>query len=545
MIVFCGSAQKYYFSFKTDAVYLADYNIIKCTFIMAEGKTIFEKTDNGNDFCNLDVLFFIPPVFRIMGQKWEAYPLGMGYLVSTLDQIKIKSAIYYSNYLEIDECPPNIYFLLYLSKKWEEFYSVVKEPENEIWKEITYVLEKTKPKVVCLGSCIVDLPSLDMVIRLIKAYDKDIPIVVGGPSATTYYEKLIQNPSIDYLVIGEGEQTIRELIPLLLNKPVDAEKVRKIEGIIFRQGNTVIQTEKRELISNLDEIPFPNREKVFYVEKNKELKKLYLIRDILLSRGCPFNCKFCSAFTVWGTRKPRFRSKENIIEEIKLLKSRYNQTFFVFWDDLFTSNRKRVIDFCNALIEYNLNITWLALARIDTIDEELLLLMKKAGCVQIQFGIESGSDRILKLVNKGISVSQVIEKAKIIRKCNIPWSTFWVIGFPTETEDEIYDTLKLIDTIDPTMAELSVFSPYPGTEFYTELLQSGHISDESDRCDASYFEKNYTLNIPAERFKEIAIHAFNHISRHNNKKSILVNLRYANWLLQRKISELKKTLKNN
>jgi len=509
---------------------------------MVDGQTFMEKNDTPSDFSNLDVLFFIPPVFRIMGQKWDAYPLGLGYLVSTLDKINVKSAIYYSNYLEVDECPPNIYFLFYVSKQWEKFYSAVKDPEDDIWKEITLVLEKTNPKVVCLGSCIVDLPSLNMVINLIKAYNKEIIVVVGGPSATTYSEKLIQNPLIDFLVIGEGERTVGELIPILLNKPLNPEKIRAVKGIIYREGENVIRNENRELIFNLDEIPFPNREKVFFVDKSKELKKLYLIRDILLSRGCPFNCKFCSAFTVWGTRKPRSRTKENIIEEINLLKSRYNQTFFIFWDDLFTSNRKRVVDFCNALIQSNLNITWLALARIDTIDEELLLLMKEAGCVQIQFGIESGSDRILELVNKGITVNQVIEKAKIIRKCKIPWSTFWVIGFPTETEEEISETLKLIDIINPTIAELSVFSPYPGTVFYSELSQSGHISEDTDRVDASYFEKNYTLNIPADRFKDIAIHAFNYISRHNNKKSLLMNLRYAKWLLYKKFSELKKSI---
>jgi len=479
-----------------------------------------EKKDNDfNDYSNLDILFLVPPVFRIMGKKWDSYPLGLGYLVSSLDQKKIKSAIYHANYLEVDECPPNENWVLYLSKQWEKFYSTIEDVDNDIWHEIAHVLEITNPKIVGISSCIVDLPSTYKVANLIKKYNNEIIVIVGGPSATTYSEKLINSPAIDFLVIGEGERTISELIPVLLNKPLNFEKIRAIKGLMYRDRNNVITNEKRDLISNLDDIPFPNREKVFIIDRSKNVKKIYLTSDILLSRGCPFKCKFCSAFTVWGTRKSRSRTNENILEEITHLKCKYNQDFFVFWDDLFSVNKSKVVDLCNKLIQLNLNIKWVCLARLDTVDKELLLLMKRAGCIEIQFGIESGSDRILSYVNKGLTIGQIVEKSKTVRECNIPWRIFLIIGFPTETEQEIFETIQFVDILKPTCVDLSIFAPYPGTELYSELYQLGQISDKSDRCDTSYFEKNYTLNISEERFKEIAIYAFNYIENHNKKMS--------------------------
>jgi len=502
------------------------------------------------EFKNLDVLFLTPPVWRIMGKKWNAYPLGLGYLVSSLNQIRIKSAIYHANYLEVDECSPIENMTLYMSKQWEKYYAVTEDSENEIWKELIHVLKITTPKIVGISSTIVDLPATNRIVEIIKKINKDIIVIVGGASATTYSEKLMQNPQIDCLVMGEGERTVQELVPILLQNPLDWERLEKVKGIKYRiGGNDVIEwaikTEPRELIKNLDEIPFPDREKMFIVTRSGDLKKIYLPSDILLSRGCAFKCKFCSTFTIWGTHKPRSRSSENIIKEIIELKTRYNQNQFTFWDDLFTLNRSRVVKLCNDLIQQNIDIKWACLVRIDTVDKELLDLMKKAGCINIQFGIESGSDRVLSYIKKGLTKNQIIEKAKIIRECKIPWHIFLIIGFPDETEQEIEETIQFIDILKPDSVDLSIFSPYPGTEFYTELVQSGHITENSDRSDPFYLDKSYTLKIPEERFKEIAVRSLKYVNHYNNKitspgKGIMMGIRVGGWWVLNKATALKR-----
>lgn len=466
-------------------------------------------------FSDLDVLFLIPPVFRIMGKKWDAYPLGVGYLVSTLGHQGIKSAIYHANYLEVDECPPEEYFTQYMSEQWATYYSTVKDPSCKIWDELRVVLEKTNPKIVGISSCIVDVPSTYMVIDCIKKYNKDIIVMVGGPSATTYSEHLITNPLIDYLVLGEGERTVGELIPFLLTG--DRNPIH-IKGIMYQDRGWTVKTGMRDLIQNLDGIPFPNRDKLFYVNPEGELQNIYLTSDILLSRGCPYNCKFCSAFVVWGTRKPRSRTNENILKEITELKNKYGQTHFIFWDDLFTAYRSRVVELCNALIERNLKITFACLARIDTVDTELLTLMKRAGCVEVQFGIESGTDRILSSINKKITVSQILKKAEEVRQSGITWRIFLIIGFPTEIEEEIQKTMEFIDQLQPDSVDLSIFAPYPGTELYSELDKAGRITNGVERSDTSCFERNYTGTIPEERFKEIAVNAFRKVAQYNNLK---------------------------
>jgi radical SAM superfamily enzyme YgiQ (UPF0313 family) len=474
------------------------------------------------EFRDLDILFLVPPVFRIMGKKWDAYPLGIGYLVATLDKINVRSAIYHANYVGADNCSPNESWLLYLSKKWDGYYAATKDETHSVWKELVHVIRTTNPKIVGISSSIVDIPSTDMVISLVKKTNPNIKIIVGGPSATTYSEKLLQNPQIDVLVMGEGERTISELVPLLLEEGLNWDKLEKVKGIKYRVGGNdniewAITTDRRELIEDIDDIPFPNRDRVFIVNPLGELEKIYLVQDVLLARGCPFKCKFCSAFTVWGTRKPRIRSNVNIIQELTELKTKYNQKQFIFWDDLFTVNKKRVESFCNDLIARNLNIKWVCLARIDTVDKGMLELMKRAGCMEVQFGVESGTDRILKLMNKGITVEQIKNTAKIIRESGITWRIFLIIGLPTETEQEICETIKFIDILQPDSVDLSVFAPYPGTELYEELLKSGKINGSVDKSDASYFEKNYTMTISENRFKELATYAFNYTTRHNNR----------------------------
>jgi radical SAM superfamily enzyme YgiQ (UPF0313 family) len=462
---------------------------------------------------NPEILFVIPPIRRFLGESSNPFPLGLGYMVSYLKKRSIKALIYNSDYCFHKTISSNVDF----ADNWSLFYSNVNDTEHEIWNDVKFVLKKTKPKIIGISSKVVDIPSTFVYANLIKEILPEAIVVVGGPSAITCSEYLMENKSIDYLVLGEGEETITELSCHILNKqgrrPLD-----DINGICYRKDDgSLFYAPQRELIANIDDIPFPDREALFVVDEQKKIVRMNLCVDILTSRGCPYRCTFCCTYEAWNSRKPRLRSVDNVVEEIRYLKEKFGQSYFIFWDDLFTYDRKRTIELCKRIINEKLNITWLCLVRINTIDKELLKIMKQAGCNEIQIGIESGSDRILKRIKKGLTVDMINEKVPIIRQSGLKWIIFLIIGFPTETEEEIAQTIKLIKTLKPDFADVSVLAPYPGTAIYYELKEQGLLDRDLMKSDMCNPDNNYTGTISDDDFRRIAMNALKFAHGYNNR----------------------------
>ena len=502
-----------------------------------------------------DILFVVPPVLRFLGQSSTSFPLGLGYMVSYLKIHGITSLIYNPDTCQINNKSTAQNYIVFMknsiffkvvhksfrfilkvfrftlkifikkrtlgfntsfAESWPLYYSTVND--SNIWNEVKSVLKKMDPKIVGISSKVVDIPSTFILADIIKQILPDAKVIVGGPSATTCSDYLMKCNSIDILVLGEGEKTIVELTKYLL-KNTEIQSLDKINGIAYRkiENNTIIYTPPRSLINDIDEIPIPDRESMFFVDAKGKLQKMNSFADILTSRGCPYLCTFCCAYVVWGTRKPRIRSVDNVVKEIISLKTRFNQNFFIFWDDMFTFDRERTIELCKRIIEEKINITWLCLLRINTIDAKLLDIMKKAGCVEIQTGIESGSDRILKLIKKGITINMIKRKALIIRKSGIKWRIFLIIGFPTETRIEIDQTINLVNEIKPDYVDISMFCPYPGTALHKELRDNGLLGKDFMKSDMWYPYITYTGTMSNEEFKEIAFNALRYVDKYNSK----------------------------
>lgn len=209
------------------------------------------------------------------------------------------------------------------------------------------------------------------------------------------------------------------------------------------------------------------------------------------SRGCPFNCSYC-ATQIW-TRKVRYRSIPNIIEEIKYVNERYGTHQFTFKDDSFTVSKKRVAEFCDALLKVGLKVKWDCNTRADLVDLPLLKTMKKAGCNSIKVGVESGSERILKIMDKGVSLEQVKESAKLFRKAGIHWTAYFMMGVPTETKEDVKETVKLLYEIKPSFASVGVYEPFPGTKLFDIGVERGLV-----KRDMAYEE--YFLRIPSDYY---------------------------------------------
>lgn len=309
--------------------------------------------------------------------------------------------------------------------------------------------------------------------EVIKDSLPGIPLVVGGTVTSAMPELFLQKTRADIVCIGEGEETVKELVAAIHEKR-DFELVK---GIYFKRGERITKNPHRKLKNNLDNIPFPAWH-LFQIERY--IKHHYIVdcpsnsMNLIAGRGCPYRCTFC--YRNFG-RNVRYRSIDNIIEEIRTLKEKYKVTHFEFQDELFTLNDKRVAEFCNRIIKEKLKITWRCLGRVNLVKYEILKLMKEAGCYWLGYGVESGSQRMLDSMNKEVKVAEAKEAIRLTRKAGINVSATFMVGMPGETRESIRETVEFCK-------EMEIFNvpfftvPYPGTFLYQGLKNKGVVDDE-------------------------------------------------------------------
>jgi len=278
--------------------------------------------------------------------------------------------------------------------------------------------------------------------------------ILGGVHPTFMYKQILDNyKSVDIVVVGEGEETIVELAKSLVRG-----KWESIGGLVLRYKDQIIVGSERERIEDLDSIPYPDY-------SDLDLKR-YDEFPILTSRGCPFQCVFCSARACWGNW--RHRSVPNVVKELGYSVSRYGRKSFIITDDIFSASSKRVEELCQALVDSKLGIKWKIQTRVDSVTLPLLGLMKEAGCTGIVFGVESGSPTILKNLNKKEDIESVVEAFTWCNQVGI-CSTFNVlIGAPGETVETLNETRELIRRCRPSIVSTAVLRVYPGTPLWAQ-----------------------------------------------------------------------------
>jgi FkbM family methyltransferase len=402
-----------------------------------------------------------------------------------------------------------------MASNWYKYYAALQNPTHKVWREVEMVILERSPEVIGITCRALDLPSALILARIAKSIDKDMVVVLGGPAATTHTEMVLQDQNVDFAVSGEGEITMVELLKALQSPKPD---FRSIDGLSFREPSGIVHNKGRALIENISSLPYPARDLLLYTNKLPRQMYVQMMGELVTSRGCPYHCTFCANYSIWGTRKPRMRTPEDVVEEILHQRDCYGVQHFIFWDDLFTTSRQRAVAICNLLLERKANVRWLCLVRANTIDEELLKLMKRAGCLQVQMGVESGSDRILKKMQKGVTVEQVWEAAKMIRRSGLSWHCFLLIGIPGETREEMEATMRLIPELKPNVVELSVFAPYPGSPLHEELQEAGLLNDQ-DWLFADFLNVDccYVGTMPREEFRDLALQYLRECDEHNNR----------------------------
>lgn len=389
---------------------------------------------------------------------------------------------HFKEYLKLMALPPTD--LMYLAAIAEEigFEAKIKDYGLNNQNVETFIkdLKEYNPDFLVLD---VSLPSLKNDLSLCEIIKKTLPstkIIAKGFSFKYNAENLMTKyPALDYAIQGEPELTLKEL--LLKND------LSKINGLIWRDGNKIIQNPDRELLEDLDSLPFPSRhliDNTLYRRPDNN-KPLAVVR---VEKGCPYGCFFCLVDSIAG-KKPRHRTVDNVIKEIKECVEKYQICNFVFWADLFIFDKKWVKELCLKIIEENLKISWSATTRANTIDSETVKLMKKSGCKYVCMGIESGNQEILEKANKQIDLKQVKEAHKIIKEQGLKTLTHYIIGLPWETEETINDTIKFAIELNSDFASFNIATPFPQTKFHDYVIKEGLLENKhnSDIYSESYY----------------------------------------------------------
>jgi len=329
------------------------------------------------------------------------------------------------------------------------------------------------------------------VLAAIKQARPDLKAILTGPHPTVYPELVMQNDLVDLAVRGEAEDTLVDWA----GKASRDGALADVAGLVWRQGREVRQNPPRPLRQSLDEWPFPDRTLVDSSRYYNPHSQRSPFTTALTSRGCVARCIFCTSPPFYNG-KIRQRSPENVLAELKLLR---DQGFreVLFRDEAFTENRKRLRAICQGMIDRGLDLTWIGNSRVGVLDEEDMRLMKRAGCFYLWVGVESGSQKVLDQLNKGITVEQTREMFRLANRVGINLHAHLMFGNPGETEDDIRQSISFLKEIEPAAVDIGITTPFPGTELFDRVKAADPaIGDGSDlQIDRvhnfAYFSKHY------------------------------------------------------
>ncbi len=318
-------------------------------------------------------------------------------------------------------------------------------------------------------------PSIDhdlQSIRRIKELRPQAFVALMGSHATYYHQELLrEHPQIDAIIRGEFEVTVREAALALRG----GGSLAQVAGLTWRAADGIRANPDRPFEGDLDRWPYPDRESIS-IEKYQTAQ--YQGRKgtfMLSSRGCPYRCTFCLWPGTMVGRDFRARDPESVVAEMEYLVKQHGVDDIYFDDDTMTIDRERLLRICRLIQERELKVHWISMGRVDTVDDELLTEMRKAGCDNVYLGVESGSEEILKRLKKGITLDQVVKAFQAARRAGIKTQAFFMLGGPGETKETLRETIEFAVKLDPDNAQFAAAVPYPGTEMYEESLRKGYL----------------------------------------------------------------------
>jgi len=386
----------------------------------------------------MQVTFVNPPYPAGSHRHPPFIPLGIGYLAAVLEK---------NGYdVNVIDC--------------QALKLTLSEVENE--------LRKRQPDVVGLTSTTLTYKSALKIIKVAKKALPNCLTVLGGSHVTFWDDNALQEcPQLDVVVRKEGENTLLELVQRL----EEGKSFHDVVGTTCRKDGKIVKNPDRPYIENLDELPYPAVH-LFPLEQFNKYGNI--IFPVMTSRGCVFWCDFCTAVRMFG-KKYRMRSPKKVVDELEYLYKKYGEKQYTFYDDAFTVNQARTEEICNEILRRGLKIKWDCETRVDMVSKNLLLKMREAGCIAIWFGVEAGSQKIRDAMGKGISTQQTLNAFKWAREAGLIAVASIILGFPGETKETAWESVKLLERINPDEIGIYIATPYPGTPMYDYVTKMGWL----------------------------------------------------------------------
>ncbi len=397
----------------------------------------------------MKVLLALPPetheleVYKILGAN--APPLGLAWIAAVLERAGHK-------------------------------VKIIDSPARKLGlKEFIQMVKSFSPDVIGFSIITPTAYRAYRAIKLLKEFFSDIPLVAGGPHPTFKYDECL-NQGFDVVVCGEGELTATELINCIERYGFPNDKLREIQGIAFKdKEGRIIKTPPRRLIDDLSSLPWPAHH-LLDMELYSIFSRRMRVAHVIASRGCPYGCIFCSTSYFWG-RRVRFRPAKDVVDEIEYLVSKYGVNKIAFMDDELTSSRTFINEFIREVKERKLDIEFTCGSRVDHIDRELIKGMMDVGLKAIYFGVESASQETLNKIGKRFTLDHVVKAFKLVKELNLYNVGTFILGFPWESLDDMWRTVEFAVKLDPSLAQFTIATPYPGTPLYDYALRNNLIVD--------------------------------------------------------------------
>jgi anaerobic magnesium-protoporphyrin IX monomethyl ester cyclase len=342
--------------------------------------------------------------------------------------------------------------------------------ENPV-DQVKLEVEKLKPEIVGITCSSATYSRCVETAKAIKDALPSCKVVVGGWHPSYEPESMLEHPQIDYVVMGEGERAMVELATGIKHG-ADLGLI-PIPGVAFRREGEIVKNPQK-FISNLDELPFPARHllPMHLYDRRIEYLDVKPVDNMNIMRGCPYNCAFCEVKQLWGTVCRSF-SPRRVLEEINHLVANYGTKGIYFINDNFTIRKKETSELCELIRKSGLDLEWVCDTRVDLVSRELLRKMRAAGCKTIWFGGESGSQRILDKVNKGVSLEETEKAFRICREEGIQTACSFLLGIPGEKVSEMEATFKFARKLDPDWCKFNIYVAVPGSSLYREVMEKG------------------------------------------------------------------------
>jgi len=472
----------------------------------------------------MKVLLVNPPFYRLLGSHYNANSLGIAYIASLLNKNGHDAWLYNADYLS----EQNYIKLKGLFEGFVDYKSYFKNENHEIWEEVVQKIAEFEPDWVGYTSYTANVTTIDIISKKLRKLSPHIKQVIGGVHATLDQNVIKRLKAIDYSVQREGEMAMLSL--------VNGSDPKTISGVVSRNGPSICNNGDANVNMDIDSLPLPERDKFWGISESD--KKTIDVSYICSIRGCPYRCNYCASPQHWKRDSTQYRSPESVISEMRHLKEHYwdtnkefdysasansqpkanlkirDNTIVYFVDDIFTIKKKRVKQILKMMIDQKLDMNWKCEARTDHLDEEICELMAETNCNRVKLGFESGSDRMLKLMQKDETKEDMMRGAKMLKDAGVPFTAYFMAGFPGETDDDLLKTIEFANQIEADYYSLSVVAPYYGTKMYYNLIEDGV---ELDKKPWEYFFHQTGELMANTKISKKVLKKFLNLNELNNK----------------------------